>query len=71
MPLSPTTAHFSPRSRVKFTPESFTHEMNDMLDLLHGEPMKKSYESFIYPVFVMNALMRAQDGWEPIHPIVL
>lgn len=56
---------------LKFTPESFTHEMNDMLDLLHGEPMKKSYESFIYPVFVMNALMRAQDGWEPIHPIVL
>ena len=56
---------------LKFTPESFTHEMNDMLDLLHGEPMKKSYESFIYPVFVMNALMRAKDGWEPIHPIVL
>jgi predicted dehydrogenase len=56
---------------LKFTPESFTHEMNDMLDLLHGEPMKKSYESFIYPVFVMNALMRAQDGREPIHPIVL
>ena len=56
---------------LKFTPESFTHEMNDMLDLLHGEPMKKSYESFIYPVFVMNALMRAKDGWEPIHSIVL
>jgi predicted dehydrogenase len=56
---------------LKFTPESFTHEMNDMLDLLHGEPMKKSYESFIYPVFVMNALMRAQDGREPIPPIVL
>ena len=56
---------------LKFTPESFTHEMNDMLDLLHGEPMKESYESFIYPVFVMNALMRAKDGWEPIHSIVL
>ena len=58
---------------LKFTPDSFRHEMDDMLDLLHGEPMKKSYESFIYPVFVMNALMRAQASGqrEPIHPIVL
>jgi predicted dehydrogenase len=55
-----------------FTPESFRHEMNDMLALLRGEPMKKSYESFIYPVFIMNALMRAKDGaWEKVHPIVL
>lgn len=55
-----------------FTPESFRHEMNDMLALLRGEPMKKSYESFIYPVFIMNALIRAKDGaWEKVHPIVL
>ena len=47
---------------LRFTPESFRHEMNDMLALLRGEPMKKSYESFIYPVFIMNALMRAKDG---------
>ena len=57
---------------LRFTPESFRHEMNDMLALLRGEPMKKSYESFIYPVFIMNALMRAKDGaWEKVHPIVL
>ena len=58
---------------LKFTPESFNHEMNDMLDLLQGKPMKKSYESFITPVFIMNALMRAlaHEGWEPIHPITL
>ena len=58
---------------LKFTSDSFRHEMDDMLALLHGEPMKKSYESFIYPVFVMNALMRAQASGqrEPIHPIVL
>ena len=43
-----------------------------MLALLRGKPMKKSYESFIYPVFIMNALMRAKDGaWEKVHPIVL
>ena len=56
---------------LKFTSDSFRHEMNDMLDLLQGKPMKKSYESFIYPVFIMNALMRAQEheGWESIHPI--
>lgn len=57
---------------LRFTPDSFRHEMNDMLSLLRGEPMKKSYESFIYPVFIMNALMRAQDGaWESVHPIEL
>ena len=58
---------------LQFTPDSFRHEMNDMLDLLRGEPMKKSYESFIYPVFVMNALMRAQEqsGWEPVNGIEL
>ena len=58
---------------LKFTSDSFRHEMNDMLDLLQGKPMKKSYESFIYPVFIMNALMRAQkhEGWESIHPIKL
>jgi predicted dehydrogenase len=58
---------------LRFTPDSFRHEMDDMLSLLRGEPMKKSYESFIYPVFVMNALMRgAQSGvWEDVRPIEL
>ena len=58
---------------LHFTPDSFRHEMDDMLDLLRGEPMKKSYESFIHPVFVMNALMRAKQSgvWEDIRPISL
>ena len=58
---------------LRFTPESFRHEMNDMLALLRGKPMKKSYESFIHPVFVMNALMRAKQSgvWEDIRPILL
>lgn len=58
---------------LQFTPDSFRHEMDDMLDLLHGKPMKKSYESFIYPVFVMNALMRGSESgkWEALHPIEL
>ena len=58
---------------LHFTSDSFRHEMNDMLDLLYGEPMKKSYESFIHPVFVMNALMRAKQSgvWEDIRPILL
>jgi hypothetical protein len=33
-----------------------------MLDLLHGEKMKKSYEEFIFPVFVLNATLRALES---------
>ena len=54
-----------------FTKDTFRHEMNDMLDLLRGEPMKKSYENFIAPVFIMNAIMRAMKSgqWEKINKI--
>lgn len=53
------------------SPDSFLHEMNDMLDLLQGKDMKKSYESFIRPVFVMNAILRSLESgkWEPLNPI--
>lgn len=56
---------------LTFTPESFKHEMNDMLDLLRGGEMKKSYEDFISPVFVMNALLRSIESGkrEEIHKI--
>lgn len=58
---------------LNFTPASFEHEMNDMLDLLHGKEMKKSYESFITPVFVINAILRSLESgkWEKINPIII
>ncbi len=46
---------------LKVSSDSFRHEMDDMLDLLRGGEMKKSYESFIFPVFVMNAVIRSLD----------
>ena len=48
--------------KLTFTPQSFRHEMNDMADLLNGKDMKKSYESFIRPVFIMNAIMRSMES---------
>lgn len=47
---------------LTFTPDSFRHEMNDMLDLLCGKEMKKSYSEFIQPVFVMNAVLRSIES---------
>ena len=45
--------------------------MDDMLALLQGKEMKKSYESFILPVFVLNAIERslASGNWEEIPAI--
>jgi predicted dehydrogenase len=55
----------SSRSEIlNFTPESFSHEMNDMHDLLLGGEMKKSYEEFAVPVFVMNAIVRSLESGE-------
>ena len=55
----------SSRSEIlNFTPESFSHEMNDMHDLLSGGEMKKTYEDFIAPVFVMNAIVRSLESGE-------
>lgn len=49
-------------SIINFTTDSFSHEMNDMLALLKGEAMQKSYEEFILPVFIMNATLRALES---------
>lgn len=47
---------------LTFTPDSFEHEMNDMKALLDGSEMVKSYEDFILPVFVMNAVLRSYES---------
>ncbi len=59
--------------KLNFTPDSFTHEMDDMYDLLRGKEMKKSYESFILPVFIMNTILRSAESgkWENIPEIIL
>jgi hypothetical protein len=36
--------------------------MNDMLDILCRGEMEKSYEDFISPVFVMNALLHSIES---------
>ena len=46
---------------LTFSAESFVSEMDDILALLRGEPMKQSYDEFIRPVFIMNALMRSVE----------
>ena len=48
--------------------DSFKNEMNDMLALLRGENMKKSYGSFVKPVYIMNAILRSLDSgsWEQV-----
>ena len=58
---------------LTFTPDSFRHEMDDMLDLLHGNEMKKSYEEFIAPVFVINTIIRSMNSgaWESVPEIIL
>ena len=54
-----------------FNSDSFRSEMDDMLELLQGNSMKKSYESFILPVFVLNAVQRSLETgkWEEIPEI--
>ena len=54
-----------------FGTDSFRSEMNDMLQLLQGGEMKKTYEQFILPVFVLNAVKRSLESgkWEEIPEI--
>lgn len=58
---------------LTFTSDSFRHEMDDMLDLLRGNEMKKSYEEFISPVFVINTIIRSMNSgvWENVPEIKL
>ena len=48
--------------------DSFKNELNDMLALLRGDKMKKSYSSFVKPVYIMNAVLRSLDSgkWEQV-----
>ena len=54
-----------------FGTDSFRSEMDDMLELLNGGAMKKTYEAFILPVFVLNAIQRSLENgkWEEIPEI--
>lgn len=51
---------------LTFGTNSFCHELDEMLHLLKGGQMRKSYEEFIQPVFVMNAIVRSVESgcWE-------
>ena len=51
--------------------DAFASEMNDIMDLLKGEPMKQSYDEFIRPVFILNALMKSVETgtWAEVNPI--
>ena len=48
--------------------QSFCHELDSMLALLKGDDMTTDYQSFIRPVFIMNALLRSAEThtWVPI-----
>ena len=41
---------------------AFEIEFNDMCDLLHGGEMKETYDEFIRPVFILNAINRAMES---------
>jgi len=51
--------------------DAFSSEMDDIMALLHGEPMKVSYEEFIRPVFILNAIMKSVETgtWAEVAPI--
>ncbi len=53
--------------------EGSMKEMDEILALLKGEPMQKSYEEFILPVFLLNAIKRSTESgqWEEIQKIQL
>ncbi|MBQ8415381.1 MAG: Gfo/Idh/MocA family oxidoreductase [Clostridia bacterium] len=57
--------------QCKASPDSSNMEFDDFYDLLTGKEMKESYDSFIYPVFVLDALVRSNESrqWEPINVI--
>ena len=57
--------------KCAFVPECFQHEFDDFCDLLAGREMKESYDEFIYPVFVLDALVRSNKSrqWETVNVI--
>lgn len=58
---------------LTFGTKSFCHEMDDMLHLLKGGEMKKSYRQLILPVFIVNAIKRAAETgtWQNIPEITI
>lgn len=54
-----------------FTPVCSQRELDDFYDLLTGKEMKESYDDFIYPVFVLDALVRSNKSrqWETVNII--
>ena len=56
---------------ITFDAKSFCSEMDEMLRLLNGGQMAKSYAEFILPVYVMNAIERSVSNaaWEEIPEI--
>ena len=51
--------------------DAFSSEMDDIMALLHGEQMKVSYDEFIRPVFILNAIMKSVETgtWAEVTPI--
>jgi hypothetical protein len=58
-----------------FRADSANHipELDSLVHLLKGGEMEKSYEEFIVPTFVMNAMVRSSEkrGWEALNEINL
>lgn len=54
---------------LNITAECFRREVDDLLELLHGAEMAKSYESFLLPVYLLNATVRSLESgaWESVH----
>jgi len=53
--------------------DSYRPELDALMSLLHGEEMKKSYEDFILPSFILNAMVRSSVSgkFEKINEIKL
>ncbi|MBQ4043744.1 MAG: Gfo/Idh/MocA family oxidoreductase [Clostridia bacterium] len=51
-------------------PDAFASEMDDIQALLEGKPMKQSYDEFIRPVFILNAIARSMETgtWADVNP---
>ena len=57
--------------KCEFSSVCFEREFDDFYDLLTGKEMKESYDDFIYPVFVLDALVRSNESkqWEAVNVI--
>lgn len=53
--------------------DSYRPELDALMSLLHGEEMKKSYEDFVLPTFLLNAMVRSNESrkFEKINEIII